>query len=219
MNAKSLLAILLLGAASLAPAAHATVIDFNHLAGTNVPGSSARYISYTEFYTNTTFTNNGFNFVGTNNDFLMGNAYSNNDANVYAYNGTDFLMAAGKLTISSATASPFKVSSLDLVGWSSMLTQATLTGTKVDGATVMQVINLSAIPNSVKRTGNDFTTFALSGFDNLSSLSITHTGNAFLAMDNLVVNSTSVPEPSSLALFGLAMAGCVFMRRRAAKAS
>ncbi|HZV65688.1 MAG TPA: PEP-CTERM sorting domain-containing protein, partial [Telluria sp.] len=219
MNAaKSLVATLILAAASLAPTAYATVIDFNHLAGTNVPGYSFNYGQYTWFGPGAGFTDNGFSFVGTSDDYLIGTAYSGaNDGSYLAYNGTDYFMAYNTFTISSATAAPFKVNSLDLARWNDYgnVTQATLTGYKVGGGTVTQVVNLNTGSNAGKQTGNDFNTFVLSGFDNLSALTISHDGYDYLAMDNLVVNATTVPEPSSLALFGLAVAGCAFMRRRA----
>lgn len=212
--AKSLIASLVLVVASLAPAAQATVINFNNLAGSS--GGNYTYIQ-----TGTAYTNSGFRFLGANADFLMTSNYSGGDTGYSAYNGTDFFMAYNMFTISSATAVPFKVNSIDLVKWNDYAagTQATLTGNKAGGGTVTRIIDLNTIKNMDIHTGNDFTTYALSGFDNLSSLTITHNFNDYLAMDNLVVNATSVPEPSSLALFGLAMAACAFVRRRAGKAS
>jgi hypothetical protein len=211
MNAaKSLIAFLFVAAASLAPAAQATVIDFNNLAG--------NYLNYIP--ANTSYTNSGFRFVGASYDYMIGAAYSGSDSSPIAYNGTDYFIAYSDFTISSATAAPFKVNSLDLVHWHDQqgVTQATLTGHKVGGGTVTQVVNVETMVNRTRVTGNDFTTFALSGFENLSSLTITHNGTYYLAMDNLVVNAASVPEPSSLALLGLAVAGFAFMRRRAGKA-
>ena len=174
---------------------------------------------YTDFSPSTTYTNGGFRFTGTAYDYLIGPHYSSagSDSSWYAYNGTDYFLASGALTISSTTTSPFTVNSLDLVHWydGQSITQATATGHKVGGGTVTQTFDLGTILNRVQQDGNDFTTFALSGFDDLTSLTITHNGSAYLAMDNLVVNATTVPEPSSLALLGLAIAGCAFMRRRA----
>lgn len=70
MNAaKSLIASLLLAAASLAPAAHATVINFNGLAGTNLAGST--YVQagvYSEFSSGATHTGTGFKFTGQGYD-------------------------------------------------------------------------------------------------------------------------------------------------------
>jgi hypothetical protein len=225
MNAaKSLIACLLVAAASLAPAAQATSIDFNHLVGTNPAGNSYSDSRLAQYNPGATLTNSGFRFVGDGYQYLIGTAYSgDNDGNSLAYNGTDYFMSSGTLTISSATASPFKVNSIDLAKWSdgSSTTQATLTGTKVGGTTVTQVIDLTTIAafNSTKLAGNDFTSYALSGFDNLSSLTIGHNSYDYLAFDNLVINAAAVPEPSSIALFGLAIAGCAFMRRRIGKAS
>lgn len=82
-----------------------------------------------------------------------------------------------------------------------------------------QTVGLSASTNVSKVTGNDFTNYALVGFDNLNSVTITHNFGSYLAMDHFVVNATSVPEPSSLALFGLAVAAGAFARRRACKAA
>lgn len=211
MNAaKSLIATLLLAAASLAPAAHATVITFNNLTG-------ASNIVYTP-----SLTNSGFNFVGANWSYVTGSDYaSQSDSGVFAYNSSDFYMTYQGLTVTSVNASPFKLNSIDLVGWYSTAAgnKATLTGFKAGGGTVTQTVDLSTVANGLKRTGNDFTTYSLTGFDNLNSLTITHNFSDYLAIDNFVVNATQVPEPSSLALFGLAVAAGAFARRRAGKAA
>ena len=221
--AKFLTTALFLTIATLASSASATVVDFNHLAGTNVPGNS--YVSngyYNEFYgTGAGFTTNGFKFtndysVNANGDgYLIGTAYSNSDSHGNPYDGTDYYIAYLGFTIASATASPFSLNSIDLASWQDgQVTTATLTGTKVGGGSVTATISLDTTPNSTKRTGNDFLTYALTGFDNLSYLSITHSANAFLAVDNVVLNGATVPEPSSIALFGLALAAGALVRRR-----
>jgi hypothetical protein len=212
--AKSLVATLTLAAACIAPAAHATVINFNGLAGMN--GGMLTYVG-----SNVPYITDGLRFTADSGAYFIGAAYTGNDDNYLAYNGTDYYLTYRRFVISGATTSPFTVNSLDLARWDDydLVTGAILTGTKVGGGFVSQTIVLPASKNAATHIGNDFTTYALSGFDNLSSLTITHSNNGYFAMDNLVVNATTVPEPSSLALFGLAVAGCAFMRRRAAKAA
>ncbi|MES2758271.1 MAG: PEP-CTERM sorting domain-containing protein [Pseudomonadota bacterium] len=226
MNAaKTLIATLFIAAASLASVAHATVINFNNLGGTAIAGNTGVYRGYTGFNSQATFTDSGFKFVGTQYQYsyVMGAGYNNSDASNIAYNGNDFYMSNGLFTISSAVAAPFSVNSLDLARWNSYYVgtsfTATLVGNKVGGGTVTSLIDLGTGLNSAKLTGNDFGTYALTGFNNLSSLTVTHNFGDYLAMDNLVVNATNVPEPSSIALFGLAVAAGAFARRRAGKAS
>lgn len=218
---KSIVATLAIAATSLASIAHATVIDFNHLAGTAIAGASGVNSQDTYFDSSIPLTTNGFTFISTNRAYLLGTAYSPSDSSKTAYNGTDYYLSGATFTISSAAASPFKVNSLDLASWTDgdNVTQATLTGTKVNGASVTQVITLSTISNAFNQTGNDFITYTLIGFEDLTSLKITPNTSNYFAMDNLHVTSTSVPEPSSLTLFGLALAGCVAMRRSARNAA
>ncbi len=213
---KSLVASLLFAAAAFSVNAGATVINFDHLAGTAIAGSP--YVSpgrYTQLPALTTI--GGMTFAATYSSYLIGPGYSGSDAASYAFNGTDYLMTYGAITIRSATASPFSVNSLDLVSWSDITyaNTATLTGQRQGGGVVTQSLNLSSVRNSMKHVGNDFTTFALTGFDNLTALTVTHSGNTSIAMDNLTINEANVPEPSVLALLGVALAGCVFARRRA----
>ncbi len=226
MNAaKSLIATLLVAVASLTTAAHATVINFNNLGGTAIAGNTGVYYGYTQFNAQAPLANSGFTFIGSQGhySYAMGAKYSGSDESNIAYNGNDFYMSSGLFTIASATAAPFSVNSMDLARWNSYSNvasfTATLVGNKVGGGTVTRIINLDTTLNSIKTTGNDFATYSLTGFDNLYSMTITNSGNEYLAMDNLVINATSVPEPSSIALFGLAVAAGAFARRRACKVS
>jgi hypothetical protein len=217
MNAaKSLIAALFLAAASLASVSHAGVIDFNGEAGA---GGFASY-NYGKVY-----SQGGFALSNQVYAFVIGSAYEGNtDSNDFAFNGSDYLVAYSATTLVSETAKPFKITSIDLalyMPYSGDL-RATLTGSKIGGGTVTQTVDLDALANGDKINGNDFTTYSLVGFDNLSSLTISNSFGYFLAMDNLVMDATStsaVPEPSSIALFGLAIAAGAFARRRAVKAA
>ena len=196
-------ATLFLAAATLASNAQATVLNFNNTS-TGALSSSG-------------YTSNGFSFTGSL--FLIGSeGYP--DASNYAYNGSDYLMYYNPVKLTSSTGA-FSLNSIDLAQWADFnnVTAATLTGIKVGGGTVSKVLTLGVGTNNANTSGNDFTTFALSGFDNLASLTFTRNGSYYMAMDNLVLNASSnvVPEPASLALMGLALAGVAAARRRAAK--
>jgi hypothetical protein len=214
--AKFLTTALFLTIATLTSSASATVVDFNKLAGTNVPGNTYVYTADTLFSSGASFTTNGFKFTSTSSDYLIGTKYSNSDTSTIAYNGTDYFMAQDGFSVTSATAAAFSLNSIDLVSWTTLVTTATLTGTKVGGQVVTKTITLDTHSNSSKLTGNDFLTYALTGFDGLTSLSITHSGSSFLAVDNVVLDAATVPEPSSVALFGLALAAGALVRRRRA---
>lgn len=135
---------------------------------------------------------------------MIGTRYSGSDAGGAAFNGTDYFLAFGSFTITSATSSPFMVNGLDLAKWEAYNSggQATLTGQKLGGGTVTRIIDLHAERFRQPHFADDFAQFGEG-----------------IAMDNLIVNATSVPEPSSIALFGLAVAAGALARRRAGKIS
>ncbi|KQW87876.1 hypothetical protein ASC94_25620 [Massilia sp. Root418] len=184
--------------------AGATVIDFNGQAQGYYTGAYGAVLANTL----TLSTDGGALF--------MGPGYGGGDSSSYAYNGTDFLMGYSNLTFTRVGSATFSLQSLDLKDWGGGITSTTVTGYFANGGSIVRQISLDSTANYSKQVGNDFTKYALSGFTGLSSFSILSNGY-WLAVDNITINAAAVPEPGTLAVFGLGLAGLAAMRRRKQK--
>jgi hypothetical protein len=141
----------------------------------------------------------------------------------YAANGTAFFALAPGATaqLSNTAGSLFSVNKIDLANLIYMgdptkpaddIASATLIGTFGDGSTITQSY---AFQNNNVVTANDFSTIALTGFVDLTSFAITASGT--LSVDNIVINEANeatVPEPASLAILALGLAGVAAARGR-----
>ena len=162
-------------------------------------------------------TQQGFTFTSASAAFYVWQASSPNLPSLAPANTSLFEYYAFSTTTLTDGGNPFTLSSIDLAalltGGSGTFT-VTFTGTHPDATTVSQTFTVNdTSPPSLQ-------TFSFSGFTNLVSVSYAQgTNSGFFQnqvsayqFDNVVVTTSSVPEPGSLALLGsgvLAAAGAL----------
>ncbi len=190
-------AVAILGGATCLTASASTVVTFD-----NANGNSST--SYTE--SGFTLTNSGISgsngiayWSGTGNN-TPNYAFCSNDSGCGGYNTTF-------ITVTSAGGA-FSLTSFDGNNYNSGLSGTfTLVGALVGGGSVTDTFAY----------GTAWQHYSVNNFSDVTSVTFSSTGgNWGAAIDNLTFNApASVPEPESLALFGLGLAGLCVMRRKA----
>lgn len=174
-------------------AAHATVITFDDLVqpGTYGPTSGSGFVD------------SGFVF-STNMDAIdvspSGGWWSNGVGTGHSGNYAALNNYSGNMTMTQQGGGTFSVQDLWLNGWQGSQQTDTIVG----------LLNGDVVGSVSATFGQPWTNFVLN-FSNIDTLQI-NSGNIFL-IDDIQVNN-NVPEPGSLALVGIALAGLVTLRKR-----
>lgn len=188
------------------------IITFNGLAGTDLPGAVVVTPNWTIFIGDTVVTVDGFNFDNSGEHAIIG-PYQD-DTSSDAWNGTDYMTAwHGTFTLRQSNDAPFTLNSIDLAnafdnGFN--LADTVITGNLLGGGMVQKTLPtflLNYTLNSAMQTGNDFTTYALTGFSNLTSVTMRIDG--VVAMDNF--NISTIPEPKTYAMLLAGLGFIAFM--------
>lgn len=182
--------------------AKAVTIDFESLMRVNELANH-HLLSYSE---------DGFtlsNSVGQTNPFMtFGTLHSK-------FSGSTALMHIGHAIQTDLTRTgggSFSLHSIDLAEFfgSGETTPVTFIGDLTGGGTVTNIFTLDGVAFGAE-------TFTFTGFDSVTKVSwtsFTSFQSDIRQIDNIVVNtSTSVPEPASLGLMGLGLAGLAWIRR------
>jgi hypothetical protein len=179
-----------------------TVIDFEGVVANGQSGSCSG-LPYTEHGFTLTSAQGTYcnNYIANN---LSGNNTYGNTTSVLAI-CTGCTNPSSLFTLTGPA--PFSVQSIDIGSLSgSDPALIYFSGKLVGGGTVTQTIDAIAT----------WKTYSLAGFNGLSSFSIqTSLSGGHASIDNIVLNN-NVPEPTTICLIGLGLAGLAFKRRRSA---
>ena len=189
----------LLAASSECALASPVTVTFEGVAGT---GQTSVGNNYTE--AGYTFHNPG---ASSDAAIIPLSAYQNRSGSAYyTWNSP---AANNPITLTQVGGGLFSLTQLDV-------------GSKDDTASTFDIIgNLAGGGTIVDHVMNaaNFSMLTLTGFDNLTSVNFKYISGDFGAIDNLHLNNSTVPEPASLALAGLALVGLGLASRRKSAAT
>jgi len=195
-------------------ALQAAVIDFEKMATSSGGGIA-----------NNNYVEDGFFVLANTNLYGYADGWqsyrgASNGSTVAGLAGS---LSGGRFTLSRADTAAFSLQSIDLAeffessdsAYQYNATQVIVTGQTSGNTTVQRTLSLDMLRDGVGGV-DDFQTFLFDdSWGSLTSVRFaTLESNAYLSFDNIVTGAALVPVPAAVWLFGSALAGLGWMRRK-----